>query len=306
MVDKTMTFSIVASFALVGREFSGSATIVVLPKGSPPVTPPGVSLEYPTDEQIVSSGVYLTLIGSITQGSNPLSKLQVIDSNGNLLQEWPAQPGSFRVDLERFGSPGRKTLRLRVIDSAGLFGETSIAVLNDNAQLEAQARQFLKKYSCAPDGGSLRFAVTDIPVLVPESLKQYWKLFEEACEFWNKYCSVLYLYPTTSNSSEYVIRVFDETSQNSEYIAVTNRSYNGHEIVSSSIDLYKGWLTLSSSMKAGVLAHELWHALVSTLESGEFGGYFVGWGSSIDDTIIPPLVQKGVQLLYSHSPGWVP
>jgi hypothetical protein len=308
MVERATSFSLIAYIVVDGRTYEGSASIVVLDKSEPPQEPPRISVEWPDGQQIVGSGTLLTILGTVSQGSNPLKELVVLDSDGSLLQKWPIAPGDFRVDLSNFGSPGRKSLRVRVIDSAGLYSETSIPVLNDDTELEAQARQFLKKYSCAPDGGSLRFAVTNIPVLVPESLKQYWKLFEEACEFWNKYCSVLYLYPTTSNSSEYVIRVFDETSQNSEYIAVTNRSYNGHEIVSSSIDLYKGWLDWPQDTQIGALTHELGHALVTASEIEEFGSRCVLWPILTDyrDQVIPTIMQRAIHLVYSYPPGWQP
>jgi hypothetical protein len=258
----------------------------------------------------VGGGTLLTVLGSIYQGSNALRELQVLDSDGTILQRWSvSSSGAFRVDLSNFGSPGRKTLRLRVIDSAGLYSETSIPVINDDAELEAQARQFLKKYNVAPDGGTLRFGVTNIPIVVPDSLKQYWQVFEEACSFWNKYCPIVHLYPTTSNSNEYVIRVFDETNQNSQYAAVTNRTYNGHEIVSASIDLYKDWLGVSNDAKAEALAHELGHALYTENEITEYGSYFVQWPygpAEIQKVIVPPVVQRGIRMLYSNPPGWTP
>jgi hypothetical protein len=309
LVERATSFSIVAYIVVQGRTYEGSSSVVVLDRSEPPQEPPRISIDWPEGETVVGAGVLLTIIGTVSQGSNALKELVVLDSDGSLLQRWPVTSGAFRVDLSSFGSPGRKVIRVRVVDSQGLFGETQLPIINDNNQLDSAARDFLRRYNVAPDGGSLRFAVTDIPVLVPNSLKQYWELFEEACEFWNKYCPILHLYPTTSNSSEYVIRVFDETSQNSQYVAVTNRTYNGHEIVSASIDLYEGWLEKADEMKKTIVAHEIGHGILKMSHVDEFGPLFImssAGDAGGSERVIPPIVQHAIKLLYTHQPGWQP
>jgi len=67
-------------------------------------------------------------MGNVQAGSNPIQKIQVLEGS-NVLQEWPvSSSGEFRVDLERFGVPGRKVLRLRIVDSVGLYSEQTITV----------------------------------------------------------------------------------------------------------------------------------------------------------------------------------
>jgi hypothetical protein len=308
-IRNSQVFSLTASFTEMGKEYSGSATIVVLPKGSPPVNPPSISIEYPSDEQVVGSGTLLTILGSVQAGTNPLKELEAIDSDGTILQRWSvSSSGAFRMDLERFGVTGRKTLRLRVIDSAGLFGEASIAVLNDDVELEAQARQFLRKYNVASDGGTIPFATTDIPVVVPSSLQSYWQAVTDACNFWNKYVPLLHLYPVSSTSSEYFIKIIDDTSQTSNYVAETFRTYGVHEVVKAYIHLYKGWLSWPQDTQIGALTHELGHALVTASEIEEFGFRCVLWPilTSVNDQIIPTIMQRAVKLLYQHPPAWQP
>jgi hypothetical protein len=316
MVDKTMTFSIVASFALVGREFSGSATIVVLPKGSPPVTPPGVSLEYPTDEQIVGSGVYLTLIGSITQGSNPLKELVVLDNDGTILQRWSVTPGDFRVDLSNYGSPGRKTIRVRAVDTVGLYGEVQIVVNNDDDSLDQSAREFLKRYNVLSDGGTVRMGNLSNgpyskPIKVYINTVQQWKsLVQQACDFWTRYTNIQFELVIASEAESPCIIISDKTSEDPGVIAGTRRGYvsDPHEI-DATVELYKIWMEYNDEVKACAIAHELGHTLLTASEITEFGPNMIMWPygpATLKEEILPPVVQKSVYLLYSHAPDWIP
>jgi len=317
MVERATSFSLIAYIVVQGKTYEGEASIVVLDKSEPPVTPPSISLNYPSSEIIVGSGTLLTIIGSISQGSNALSRLQVIDSNGDLLQEWPAQPGAFRVDLERFGVTGRKTLRLRVIDSAGLYSETSIPVINDDAELEAQARQFLKKYSCAGDGGTIRFGNLQTgpyarPVRVYiNTVQQVKDLIEKACAFWSRYTGIQFEITTFTGSAEFSsIVIADYTNVDKPIVAETIRGYitDPHEI-DAVIKLYKIWLDYDDEVKACAIAHELGHSLLTMSEITEFGPHMIMWPygpATLKEEVLPPVVQKSVYLLYSHAPDWIP
>jgi hypothetical protein len=308
-VEKSQSFSLIASFSLMGKIYSGSGVVLVLEKGSPPQSPPSLTISYPTSEQIVGSGTLLTILGSVSQGSNPLSKLVVLDSDGSVLQEWPIAQGAFRVDLERFGVTGRKTLKIRIVDSAGLYSEQQIVVNNDDALLDSSAKDFLRKYNVASDGGTVPFATMDIPVIVPDSLKQYWQTFQSACDFWNKYAPLLHLYPVSSTSSEYFIKIIDDTSQTSNYVAETFRTYGVHEVVKAYIHLYKGWLDEPDEMKKTIVAHEIGHGVLTMSHVDEFGPLFImssAGDAGGSERVIPPIIQRAITLLYSHPAGWQP
>jgi len=309
-VSSPTTFTLKASLSVGGAIYFGVASITVQPQQAPPQNPPTISLDYPTSEQVVGTGTLLTILGSISQGSNPLKELQVVDSDNSLLQKWTiTQPGDFRIDLSNFGSKGEKSLKIRMVDSINLYSETQIQVINDDYLLEEKAREFLRKYNVAPgDGGTVPFATTDIPVIVPDSLKQYWQTFQSACDFWNKYVPLLHLYPVSYTTNDYFIKVLDETNQSSNYVAVTFRTYGIHTVAEGYIHLYKDWLDEPDSAKIEALAHELGHVLLTPSEVTEYGSYMVMWPfvGDIQWTILPPIVQKAVRLLYSNPPAWTP
>jgi hypothetical protein len=318
MVERATSFSLIAYIVVDGRTYEGSASIVVLDKSEPPQEPPQISISYPTDDgrqNLVGEGTLLTIMGNVQAGSNPIQKIQVLEDS-NVLQEWPiSSSGEFRIDLERFGKPGRKTLKLRVIDSAGLFGETSIAVLNDNAQLEAQARQFLKKYSCAGDEGTVRMGNLSNgpyskPIKVYINTVQQWKdLVQQACNFWTKYTAIQFEITTFTDSAESPgVVIADYTNENKSVIAETFRGYitDPHEI-DATVRLYKGWLGYPDTLKVDVLSHELGHALLTEQHIDEYGQWFVmsTWGGNAV-RLLPCIAQKATRLLYEHAPGWKP
>jgi hypothetical protein len=255
-------------------------------------------------------------MGNVQAGSNPIQKIQVLEGS-NVLQEWPiSSSGDFRVDLERFGVPGRKSLKVRVIDSAGLYSETSIPVVNDDAQLEAQAIQFLRKYNVASDGGTVRLGnllsgpyARKVTVYI-NTVTQWRDLIEEACSFWTRYTNIQFELAVAPEAESPCIIIADHTNENKSIIAETFRGYvsDPHEI-DATIRLYKGWLDESNDQRVNTLAHELGHGLYTEKEITEFGPYFVQWPYGpleIQKVIIPPIVQRGIKMLYSHSPGWAP
>jgi hypothetical protein len=188
----------------------------------------------------------------------------------------------------------------------GLYGEQTLQIVNDDSLLDEKGRGFLKKYNVASDGGTVPFAATDIPVIVPDSLKQYWQTFQSACDFWNKYVPLLHLYPVSSTNSEYFIKVIDDTSQSSSYVAETFRTYGIHEIVEAYVHLYKGWLGVPDDVKIGTLEHELGHALLTEAHVEEYGSWFIMWPHVGSNKVVLPLAQKATRLLYEHAPGWKP
>jgi hypothetical protein len=315
MVERATSFSLIAYIVVDGRTYEGEASIVVLDKSEPPVTPPSISLNYPSSEIIVGSGTLLTIIGSVSQGSNTLKELQVLDTDSSVLQKWTiTQPGDFRVDLSSFGSPGRKVLRLRAVDSVGLFAEASIPLLNDNTQLDSAARQFLRRYSCAGDGGTVRFGNLQTgpyakPVKVYINSVQQWKdLIERACAFWSQYTGIQFEITTFTGSAEFPsIVIADYTNVDKPIVAETIRGYitDPHEI-DATIRLYTGWLDENSSTKVRTLEHELGHAIAVNAELTEFGPMCIMWPVDNGGDIVLPLMQKAIRLLYENQPGWQP
>lgn len=314
MVERATSFSLIAYIVVQGKTYEGEASIVVLDKSEPPVTPPSISLNYPSSEIIVGSGTLLTIIGSISQGSNALSRLQVIDSNGDLLQEWPAQPGAFRVDLERFGSPGRKVLKVRVVDSAGLFAEASIPVLNDDAQLDSAARELIRRYNVI-NGGTTRIGNTQngppnrpIKVYINSTLR--WRdLIQASCDFWTRYTQVKFEVTTFVNEAESpCIVVADYTDKNASVAADTYYTYptgDSHER-DATIRLFKGWLSYDEEMKLAILEHEFGHALITLQHIDEDGPLGVLSSSPTGNKIISPRMQRAVELIYQSPPAWQP
>jgi hypothetical protein len=315
-VEKSQSFSLIASFSLMGKIYSGSGVVLVLEKGSPPQSPPSLTISYPSDEQVVGSGTLLTIIGNISQGSNPLRELQVLDSE-TILQKWSVTPGSFRVDLSNFGSPGRKVIKVRVTDSVGLYGEQTITVTNDNSLLDEEAREFLKKYSCT-GGGTERFGdLEDGPYskpvrifIVSTELKQYESLIKEATDFWTKYCGIafqIYEYDGSHIDFPYILleAKFDEDPG---VVAQTRRGYIGNKIVAGYITLYKGWVdNCTSEARIVVLEHEIGHGLLTSQEVTDPGYPNVMWPyPDANCDILPPVMQRATRLLYEWPPGTKP
>jgi hypothetical protein len=322
-VEEASTFSIIASFTIMGREFSGSATIVVLPKGAPPQSPPSISLEYPTSEQIVGSGTLLTILGSVSQGSNPLKELVVLDSDGPLLQKWPiSSAGAFRVDLSNFGSPGRKVIRVRAVDSVGLYGEAQIVVDNDDNLLDEKAREFLRKYCVRGDGTTRRFGdLTDGPfnvsvkIYLASGVQPYANIVKEAVDFLERYYSGMQfeIYTQEAFTKYPYITIKDEFSQNPGMTAATIVGYdpsNLNKIIYGEITLYQDWqLNENEYQKIRTVAHEISHVICTTSEVTDYGVYFVLWPYGpleIQKVVIPPIVQLGIKKLYSNPPAWTP
>jgi hypothetical protein len=315
-----MSFSLIACVVVQGRTYEGSSSVVVLDRSEPPQEPPRISISYPLDDgkqNLVGEGTLLTIIGNVQAGSNPIQKIQILEGS-NVLQEWPAQPGSFRVDLSNFGSPGRKSLKIRVVDSAGLYGEAQIVVNNDDNLLDSAAREFLRKY-CAGDGGTVRFGnlqtgpyAKPVEIWLFQGVEPYQNLVESAAQFWTKYTGIQFkISPHDQHpSGDVYITICDRFSENPRPVAITQRSFGSdpREITYVRINLYKGWLDCPQDMQIGALTHELGHALVTASEIEEFGSRCVLWPILTDyrDQVIPTIIQRAIHLVYSYPPGWQP
>jgi len=318
LVEKATSFSLIACVVVQGRTYEGSASIVVLDRSEPPQEPPRISVDWPDSEQVVGSGTLLTILGSVQAGTNPLKELVVLDSDGTILQRWSVSPGSFRVDLSSFGSPGRKVIRVRAVDSAGLYAEQALQIVNDDTLLDSSAREFLRRYSCSGDGGSIRFGnlqtgpyAKPVEIWLFQGVEPYQSLVESAAQFWTKYTGIQFkiLRHDQHPSEDVYITICDRFSEDPGPVAITQRSFESdpHEITYIRIDLYKGWLDESNDQRVRTLAHELGHGLYTEEEVTEFGPYFVQWPYGpleIQKVIIPPIVQRGIKMVYSHSPGW--
>jgi hypothetical protein len=302
-----------------------SATVTVEPSGAggggpPPATPPSISLSYPTEDNksnVVSEGTKLTLIGNIRSGSLPVTKLQVLDYDGSLLQEWTVVEGGFRVDLERFGSPGSKQVKIRVLDTNGNFSETSLQLINDPSLLEQLARDFLRRYCSTPgDGKIVRYGdLQDGPFAQPvlvylwDSVKPYRHLVEEAFRFWESYTGIRFQFLETLPGPEDPrprCAITADFNADPGYAATTIRGYiNSYKVIGGSITLYRGWWSASEGHKVKVLAHELGHILLIQHDSPP------DWHTndgSLMDADAPQMVlhcyqQLAVRLLYSRNPG---
>jgi len=319
LVERATSFSIVAYIVVQGRTYEGSSSVVVLDKSEPPQEPPRISIDWPKGETVVGAGVLLTIIGTVSQGSNPLKELVVLDSDGSLLQKWPISPGDFRVDLSNFGSPGRKVIRVRAVDSAGLYGEQTIAVTNDNSLLDEEAREFLKKYSCVAGTNTIRFGnlgtgpyTKPVRIYLIDEAANYRNLVEEACQFWQKYCGFsfeVYTIHMGDTAPLPAIAIIPKFNEDPGVVALTERGYaNTYEVAEADISLYKGWLDWPQNTQTGALTHELGHALVTASEIEEFGSRCVLWPILTDyrDQVIPTIMQRAIHLVYSYPPGWQP
>jgi hypothetical protein len=278
-------------------------------------TPPTLRLDYPDSNQttVVGDGTLLTLVGQINQGSNPLSKLIVVDCDGSILQEWPiTHSGEFRLDLERFGQQGEKIMKLRAVDSIGLCDEVQLRVINDDTLLDSEARDFLRKYATSGDGGTDRLGdLVDGPytkkVRVYINTTVQWEdLIREACNFWFTYSGIeleLVVEPTAEGPC---IIIVDETPKDPGTAAATMRAGTNHKITTAVISLYKEWLNFSTEMKIAVLEHELAHALLTMQHVDDYGPLCVVSSSGMGNKVLPPIMQRATWLLYSHGPGWKP
>jgi hypothetical protein len=320
-IQRACTFSLIASFTLMGRTYEGSSTIVVLPQNSPPQQPPSIVVNWPDREVVVGSGTLLTIIGSVSQGTNPLRELQVLDSDGSLLQRWPiSSSGAFRADLSSFGSPGRKVLRLRILDSVGLYSEQTITVTNDETVLDAQAWEFLKKYCTDAGSRTIRFGnlqtgpyAMPVEIWLFQGVEPYQNLVESAAQFWTKYTGIQFkiLRHDQHPSGDVYITICDRFSEDPGRTADTERSFSTdtHEVVYVRVNLYTGWLDEPNEMKRVIMCHEVGHGILTMSHIDEFGPLFImssAGDAGGSERVIPPIVQHAIKLLYTHQPGWQP
>ena len=332
-VSNITEFKLIAVITFpLGFSISVSTTVTVDPGagggngGNPPpsVTPPSVSLSYPPQDgkvNVVGEGVKLTLIGSVQAGSYPVSRLQVLDSDGSLLQEWVVNEGVFRVDLERFGLIGQKTVKVRVVDTAGNYGETQLQLINDPALLENLAREFLRRYCAAGDGKLVRFGdLNDGPLANPvrvylwPEVQPYASLVQQACSFWESYTRIRFeLIQRAPTESDPAPRIAIDAKFNSDagYAAVTSRGTTSstYKIDFGSITLYRGWYTTDETDKWQTLAHEIGHVILMTTGRGVDGQGHTDDGSIMDyrpgpiRLFLHPYQQRAIQILYSSNPG---
>ncbi|MBC7330021.1 hypothetical protein H5T88_06640 [bacterium] len=327
-VEMRTEFEIKASIVVGQTTYTGRATVVVLPKEAPPVYPPQIVIDYPFDKIVVGSETIMTILGKLKEGSNPIDRIEVeitddnevaiLETFGNeVIEDIGGGIKCFRLDIKHFGAPGYKQVKVRVIDKQGVFGESTIEVINDDILLEEKALEFLRKYNCLFDGGTQRFGNLNTgpyhrPVRVYINTVEKWKsLIEQGCEFWTRYSGIEFeLLVSEGEPEKPVVIISDETTQDLGNVVAMTYLYglDDHETTTSVIKLYKGFLELSDPMKIGIIAHELGHVLLTSKEVTEFGCYFTMWpyGCPIDQQVIPPEVQKAIKLLYTHEPGWIP
>ncbi len=312
------TISFVAVQASI--RFRGQTQIRVIP--SPSVEPPRVYLRYPADwpedVRTVGNGTKLKIVGEAYPGSYPIAKLRVTDQ-GTILQEWPFNGvnGAFEVDLENFGSPGRKVVQVEAVDSQGNVGSTELELIHDPLRLNALARQFLLKYACTWDGQVVRFGDREDgpfakPVRVylwPEVIP-YHSIVEEACEFWTRYTGIQFQVidvPTLPTQIPLpCIVILGELNKSTTAAAITKKLYDSAvalKVVEGDITLYQGWLTLTDELKSLVIAHELGHVLLvpDSRKGHTTNGSFMDAGAT--EWNFHSYMQLAVRILYSKNPG---
>ena len=310
------TISFVAVQASI--RFRGQTQIRVIP--SSPVEPLKVYLRYPADwpedVRTVGNGTKLKIVGEAYPGSYPIAKLRVTDQ-GTILQEWPFNGGQFEVDLEKFGSPGRKWVRVEAVDSQGNVGSAQLELIHDPARLDALARDFLLKYATV-NGRVVRFmSLSDGPpskpikVLVNRALAGHIETIRQGVDFWTRYTGLNFVVEITQKDDlrapeDYgSILLRFETVDTTSY-AKTWKFYTDEDAVYKVgiglIALYRGWLTSVNEFKSLVIAHELGHVLLIP----DNNAYHTKNGSFLDASPRPyihPFMQKAVHLLYAHQPG---
>jgi hypothetical protein len=325
MVERATSFSLIACVVIQGKSYEGSASVIVLDKSEPPQEPPRISISYPLDDgkqNLVGEGTLLTIMGNVQAGSNPIQKIQVLEGS-NVLQEWPiSSSGEFRIDLGRFGKPGQKMLKIRAVDSSGLYGEASIQVVNDDTVLDAQAREFLRKYCTDAYGKTIRFGnLTTGPYTVPVNvyldsslgthLTEVKHALEEAEKFWERYTGIEFRYinsypPRPEDPKTPVIGIgawWDKEGPGGA-VAITTRGsqQDVHELTDVGIVLYKGWLYESELDKIRTITHELGHCLVTELHTDP-SMYDIMSNIPWEPFLWWPYEQKAVKILYSLPPG---
>ncbi|MEM3830519.1 MAG: hypothetical protein QXP36_15105, partial [Conexivisphaerales archaeon] len=316
------TISFLAVNVELNMRFTGSTQIVVNPK--PIVNPPKVTIYYPWENmpetRVVGPGVKLQIVGQIRQGTNTVVKLEILVDDRVVLTI-PNPDYEFRFDLEEFGVPGTKPLIIRAIDSSGVAGESSVEIINDPAELERLARDFLLKYACTWDGQVVRFGDREDgpfakPVRVylwPEVIP-YHSIVEEACEFWTRYTGIQFQVievPTLPTQIPLpCIVILGELNKSTTAAAITKKLYDSAvalKVVEGDITLYQGWLTLTDELKSLVIAHELGHVLLPAPNGGVDGKGHTADGHLMDrnggNGLLAPYHQLAFKILYSHSPG---
>jgi len=326
-VSSTTEFSLIANIVFPATTLSRSVTVTVEPPGNggggnPPPSPPAVSISYPTPDgrtNVVAEGVKLTLLGNVRAGSYPVSKLQVLDADGFLVQEWTVSDGGFRVDLERFGTLGAKAIRIRVLDSQGNYGEIPLEVINNPGLLDQLAKDFLRRYCAAGEPPRLvRFGdLSDGPYARPvqvwlhRGVEPYISLVQEACTFWTRYSGIEFriLRADERPTGDVYIVIEDKFDVDATYAAETIRgsSSSPFKIDFGSITLYRGWWSASDDeRKILILAHELGH-IVMTRDDNNIGSGHTDDGSVMDGIsprlVLHPYHQTAMRILYSHQPG---
>jgi len=295
--------------------FRGQTQIRVIP--SPPVKPPKVYLRYPADwpedVRTAGNGTKLKIVGEAYPGSYPITKLRVTDQ-GTILQEWPfnggLNGGPFGVDLENFGSPGRKVVQVEAVDSQGNVGSTELELIHDPMELEKRARQFLLEYACTPDGRAVRFGDRDDgPFAKPvriwiNSVQEYRDIIMQACEFWTRYSRIQFELVVSDEVTKPYVIIEAKFTENPKAYAETIRTGDSFpKITGGVIYLYKGWLSLSDEYRSLVIAHELGHVLLvpDSREGHTTNGSFMDAGAT--EWNFHPYMQLAVRILYSKNPG---
>jgi hypothetical protein len=226
------------------------------------------------------------------------------------------------VDLSNFGSLGRKNVIVRIVDSAGLYGEQSISIINDEALLDEAAREFLRKYSCDAYSKTIRFGdLTTGPYTVPVNiyldsslgnhLSEVKDTLLKAEEFWKHYTGIKFQYinsypPRPQDPKTPVIGIgawWDEEGPGGA-VAITSRGTQQdiHELTDVGITLYKGWLDECELDKIRTLTHELGHCLVTELHTDP-DMYDIMSNIPWEPFLWWPYEQKAVKILYSLPPG---
>jgi len=267
-----------------------------------------LSVYYPTitdpaDARLTGSGTLFTILGKldVIGGYQSQYTLQALDTDGTLLQSWKVSPGDFRVDLSNFGSPGDKNIILRIAESP--LSTAQVPVIVDDSRLQQRAQELIAQ-------GLSGWLTTHIQVYVPESLRSFVSLFEKACSFWATYTSFRFqvLIGKPEEQQGY-IKIVDSTDEASWMAADSGFNFDAYNTVTSAaVEVYQGWAQTADWMKAFIIAHELFHCLFGAVREGEyygeFGSRFVGnqrsGPFSLDQSIIPPLVQKAAQILNSR------